>query len=134
VLVAAAAVVLLDQSTKSLALRFLPPAGAAGSRQLGMLRLTTNSGSWLARGPSVPALAGLWLVTLACTVLALAAGAGDLGGAGLLVALGGATGNLLDRVRRGAVIDFIALGRWPAFNLADVAIVTGVAAALASVV
>ena len=134
VLVAAGAVVLLDQSTKSLALRFLAPAGAAGSRQLGPFRLVANSGAWLGRGPPLPALVGLWVMTLACTVLALAAGAGDIAGAGLLLALGGATGNLLDRLRRGAVIDFIALGWWPAFNLADVAIVAGVAAALGSVV
>jgi signal peptidase II len=51
-----------------------------------------------------------------------------------VVALGGATSNLLDRVGRGAVIDFIALGWWPAFNLADVAIVIGVVVAVGSVV
>jgi signal peptidase II len=44
--------------------------------------------------------------------------------AGLLV--GGALGNLADRVRDGAVIDFIDLPAWPTFNLADVAIVAGV--------
>ena len=41
---------------------------------------------------------------------------------------GGALGNLADRVRSGAVIDFIDLPLWPTFNLADVAIVAGVAA------
>jgi signal peptidase II len=44
--------------------------------------------------------------------------------AGLL--LGGALGNLADRVRDGAVTDFISLPLWPTFNLADVAIVIGV--------
>ncbi|MBA3299431.1 MAG: signal peptidase II [Thermoleophilaceae bacterium] len=44
--------------------------------------------------------------------------------------LGGAAGNLLDRAREGAVIDFIDPVAWPAFNLADVAIVLGVAALL----
>ncbi len=39
---------------------------------------------------------------------------------------GGALGNLLDRVREGAVTDFIDPPRWPAFNLADVAITLGV--------
>jgi signal peptidase II len=43
---------------------------------------------------------------------------------GLLV--GGALGNLADRVRDDAVIDFIDLPAWPTFNLADVAIVAGV--------
>ena len=42
---------------------------------------------------------------------------------------GGALGNLADRVRAGAVTDFIDLPPWPAFNLADVAITAGVLAA-----
>ncbi len=46
----------------------------------------------------------------------------------LAVALGGACGNLLDRFRwDGSVLDFVAVGAWPAFNLADVAIVLGTA-------
>jgi signal peptidase II len=44
--------------------------------------------------------------------------------AGML--LGGALGNLIDRVREGAVIDFIDPIAWPAFNLADSCIVVGV--------
>jgi signal peptidase II len=40
---------------------------------------------------------------------------------------GGALGNLADRVRSGSVIDFLDLPVWPTFNLADVAIVLGVA-------
>ena len=40
--------------------------------------------------------------------------------------LGGALGNLADRAREGAVIDFIDPISWPAFNLADTAIVLGV--------
>jgi signal peptidase II len=45
-------------------------------------------------------------------------------GAGLLI--GGAIGNLIDRVRFNAVVDFIAVGPWPRFNFADSAIVVGV--------
>jgi len=45
---------------------------------------------------------------------------------GLIV--GGALGNLVDRVRAGAVTDFIQLPHWPAFNLADTAITLGVIA------
>ncbi len=48
--------------------------------------------------------------------------------------IGGALGNVVDRIRWGAVVDFIdlhALGyHWPAFNLADSAITSGVAALL----
>ena len=45
--------------------------------------------------------------------------------------LGGALGNLIDRLRFGAVIDFIDVGlgetaRWPCFNIADAAITVGV--------
>ena len=41
-------------------------------------------------------------------------------------ALGGAAGNLSDILRRQQVTNFIDLGWWPVFNLADVAIVAGV--------
>lgn len=44
--------------------------------------------------------------------------------AGLLA--GGALGNLADRIRADAVTDYIAIGNWPAFNLADVAVTVGV--------
>lgn len=48
--------------------------------------------------------------------------------AGLL--LGGALGNLIDRLREGAVVDFVDPMAWPAFNLADACIVAGVLALL----
>ena len=40
--------------------------------------------------------------------------------------LGGAAGNLIDRVRVGAVTDFIKLPHWPAFNVADICVTLGV--------
>ena len=40
--------------------------------------------------------------------------------------LGGALGNLLDRLRQGYVVDFIAVRSWPVFNTADICIVLGV--------
>ena len=40
--------------------------------------------------------------------------------------LGGAAGNLIDRLREGWVTDFIKLPHWPAFNVADIAITAGV--------
>ena len=43
---------------------------------------------------------------------------------GLLV--GGAAGNLIDRLNHGAVTDFIKLPHWPAFNIADIAVTVGV--------
>jgi signal peptidase II len=44
--------------------------------------------------------------------------------------LGGAIGNLVDRLANGAVTDFIKLPFWPAFNVADMAITFGVLALL----
>jgi signal peptidase II len=46
------------------------------------------------------------------------------------VIAGGAFGNLLDRVRQGSVTDFIDPMLWPAFNVADAAIVIGILALL----
>jgi signal peptidase II len=43
---------------------------------------------------------------------------------GMLV--GGAIGNLIDRVASGSVTDFIKLPYWPAFNVADISITFGV--------
>jgi signal peptidase II len=40
--------------------------------------------------------------------------------------LGGAVGNIFDRIRDGAVTDFVKFPAWPAFNIADVAITFGV--------
>ena len=40
--------------------------------------------------------------------------------------LGGAVGNLIDRIRLGEVVDFIDVGAWPVFNLADSAVVVGI--------
>jgi signal peptidase II len=55
-------------------------------------------------------------------------------GTGLALILGGAAGNLLDRLVRGHVVDFldfyVGSYHWPAFNLADSAICVGAAALL----
>ena len=40
--------------------------------------------------------------------------------------LGGAAGNLIDRIRLGAVTDFIKFPHWPAFNVADICVTSGV--------
>jgi signal peptidase II len=49
---------------------------------------------------------------------------------GLGLALGGAGSNVFDQLRYGAVTDFLDLGWWPVFNLADAAITIGVITAL----
>lgn len=46
--------------------------------------------------------------------------------AGLALQVGGAVGNLIDRLRFGQVIDFFDFRVWPVFNMADIGIVIGV--------
>lgn len=46
---------------------------------------------------------------------------------GSALLLGGAVGNLIDRIRLGIVVDFFDFHFWPVFNIADIAIVCGVA-------
>jgi signal peptidase II len=46
--------------------------------------------------------------------------------AGLVLTIGGALGNLVDRIARGYVVDFIHVKGWPVFNVADIAIVVGI--------
>jgi signal peptidase II len=72
---------------------------------------------------------GLWIASIAIAAVLVRAGMiaeNALNAAAIGAALGGAAGNIADRLRHGAIVDFIAIGRWPPFNLADVAIVMGV--------
>jgi signal peptidase II len=126
-IVAAVAVTAADQASKAAVLTWRPVAAIA-SRSFVAIRCTLNR-----RGALVPFLPVRTLVVLwvAVVVLAgLALGYGALGhdmraSLGLGAIVGGATGNLLDRLRHGAIVDFIAIGPWPLFNLADAAIVAG---------
>ena len=95
------------------------------------LENTRNTGiAFGLAGGASPLLIGLTLLALIGLLVYIATrgegGASMWIPAGLLV--GGALGNLADRVREDAVIDFIDVGGWPTFNLADVAIVAGVIA------
>jgi signal peptidase II len=71
---------------------------------------------------------GLWIASIAIAAVLVRAGMiaeNARNAAAIGAALGGAAGNIADRLRRGAIVDFIAIGRCPPFNLADVAIVVG---------
>lgn len=138
-LAVAATVYVSDQITKEWALRSLGPEAAQHSVPVigDWLRFsyTTNTGaafgimqngSALFTAIAIVAVPVIWyfnttmrprtLLTRVC-----------LGGL-----LGGAVGNLTDRLRHGHVIDFVDAGvgtlRWPAFNIADSAFVVGVIA------
>lgn len=53
---------------------------------------------------------------------------------GAAMLLGGAVGNLIDRIFQGSVVDFFDFRIWPVFNVADIAIVVGVACIIYSIV
>lgn len=76
----------------------------------------------------VTVVIALAMVALLAYVARHAARPGIWVPAGLLA--GGAIGNIIDRIRDGAVTDFIKLPSWPAFNVADMAITVGVLALL----
>jgi signal peptidase II len=124
-LVLAAAVVVADQSSKWLVrsrAEDLPWRLFSGLR----IDLTYNSGISFSRFAG----AGSIVVVLVAAVAAGVAIALVLSPPRyrpvLGVILGGAVGNLIDRLRfDGAVVDFIGFFGWPSFNVADAAIVVG---------
>lgn len=121
----AAAVAAADQVTKALALRDLHhpvhlvgPLGLALQYNTGSaFSLFTGDGTALTVVAAILAAAVGWLAWRSWSV-PLAVGAG--------LVLGGAVGNLADRVARGRVVDFITLSHWPTFNVADACITVGV--------
>lgn len=52
----------------------------------------------------------------------------------IAVVVGGAIGNMIDRIRQGYVVDYISVGGWPKFNIADSAITIGIALLFWSVI
>ena len=140
VVAVAGIVLILDQAVKWLALRRLPP-GVPMSVIDGFFSLTLVMNPGLAFGMLGTVPRGWrWVVALLSIAAlgVLAAVATRLlpeGGRAAAVAVGmifgGAAGNLIDRARFGAVVDFLDFywrgWHWPAFNVADSAISVGVA-------
>ena len=134
-LLAAIAVVVLalDTLTKHLVVQHLEhgdPVRLFGGALL--LNVSRNSGAAFsfAQGATI-----LFTAVAVAVIVVIVRTAARLGSAGWAVSLGlllgGATGNLADRlfrapgIGRGAVVDFIDFRVWPVFNLADSAIVCG---------
>jgi signal peptidase II len=134
ILLLAGLIVAADRATKEIAIRQFT-FGRRGSR---FVRVMLSKRPLLGRGTSLRTLVGLWVAAVACAAIALVCAPALHQNAfvadGVAAALAGAFGNLGDRVIHGAVVDFVAIGRWPVFNLADVAIVAGAAVAGASLI
>jgi signal peptidase II len=135
VIAAAVSVIAADQASKAFILSRCW-AVDSGRGFLSIRRYLTRRVVPISTFPAA-ALLGLWLASVVIVAALLQAGVipeSALSAAGIGAALGGAAGNLTDRLRRGAIVDFIVVGRWPPFNLADAAIVGGVGLLLLSFV
>jgi hypothetical protein len=114
----------LDQALKALVLRGLAP-DALTLGPFGKLQVV-RSRMWRARAGAGPNLAKLWsLWSVAAATLAglvfFFPSCGWFAGA----LLGGSLSHALETSLRGCIIDYVRLRFWPAFNLADVAIIVG---------
>jgi len=140
VLLLAGAVVALDQITKAVVLQYLV-LGAPIPIVDGLLSLTLVLNPGLAFGLlgglpeawrwTVAVLSLVALAVLARVALRVLPAGGPTGRLAIGLIFGGAVGNLIDRARFGAVVDFVDVywrgWHWPAFNVADSAITIGVA-------
>lgn len=128
-----AAIVALDQVTKAIIVRTLA-IGESRTIIDGLLRIShvRNHGAAFGLLSAVP-----WLVTVAAligvtiAVIVMIRTPSPLVAYGAALVVAGAAGNLADRAFRdfpfrGSVVDFIDFRYWPAFNVADMAVTTGV--------
>lgn len=135
-LLAALAALVLDQVTKAWALAALSPPFSEPIFVLPMLNLRLGFNAGVTFG--LFAESAVWLLLLIMLGIVAFLGywlwrstlSNEIYALGLII--GGALGNIADRLCIGAVVDFIDAhysGRhWPTFNMADVAIVCGVSA------
>lgn len=134
---ASAAIVAADQLSKWLVLARFAPGERLELTGFFNLVLVFNKGaafSFLANAPGWqrPLLIAFALgAALVVSVLLARSPGRRTFSAGLALILGGALGNVIDRLRFGHVVDFLDLHaagwHWPAFNLADAAITVGAA-------
>jgi signal peptidase II len=140
-LMVALATLVLDQLGKWVALAALDPAGPP-LRVLPVFNLVmvwnrgVSFGMFNSGGAFAPwLLSGLALAVVVGLVIWLKRSDQLLTGLGLGLVIGGALGNVIDRIRFGAVVDFLdfhlAGYHWPAFNLADAGICVGAVLMLA---
>jgi signal peptidase II len=129
----AAAVLVLDQLIKHLVVANLagrPPLDVIGS--FVQFRYTTNSGGAFSLLTGAPLFFGVMAIVIIGGIVYASRRTQPLSVLIVLgLILGGALGNLADRLLRGEgllrgeVVDFVKVGIWPVFNLADACIVVG---------
>jgi signal peptidase II len=133
VLAVSAVVVVIDVVSKVLAVDRLsnrPPVHVIDDFL--ELTLTRNAGAAFSLGVGATVIFTLLAVVVAVVIVRTATRLRHVGwGVALGLLLGGAVGNLVDRMvrspgpLRGAVVDWIRLPHWPVFNIADASIVVG---------
>ena len=129
----AGVVVALDQLTKVWAVNALSDGPVTVIGSLLQFRLTRNPGGAFSLGTGLtPVLAVLAVAMVVYIVRTTRRTADAVMAFSLALVLGGAVGNLVDRLvrspgfLRGEVVDFIKVPHWPTFNVADSAITVGV--------
>jgi len=127
-LVALVMVLIADQSTKSIISFLLYPGESIPEHGFFRITYVTNTGIAFGMFTNHPYLL-VFASLIGIFILVIFYRSRPLGERLLRLSiglqLGGAVGNLVDRVRLGHVVDFIDVGLWPVFNLADSAIVIG---------
>lgn len=130
-LITIAIVILLDQAAKALLVEFMEPSQSVRVIP-GVLKFTYVENPGAAFGLFAGSKQLIFWVALAIVVATLIwffytrKSESVITFIGLGCIIGGACGNLIDRILRGKVVDFIDLSWWPVFNTADLAIVVGV--------
>jgi signal peptidase II len=128
VLQTAVLVLLLDQLTKYLVIQSLAPGFSFPFR--GFFRIThvhnTGSAFGILQGLNTPLIFVSFIgIVILVLIYRSQQRPSNWLRLSLALQLGGAFGNLIDRIRLGYVTDFIDIGPWPVFNLADASIVSG---------
>ncbi len=126
--VLAAVVLLLDQSTKSMIIAWLDWGQswpAEGFFRITHARNTGTAFSLFQGHSTILSFVAMFAVAVLLWVYATTGAKSFVLRFALGLQLGGALGNLLDRLRLGYVTDFLDVGPWPIFNAADSAISIG---------
>lgn len=130
----AACCIVLDQLSKAAIVSALPLGSSIPITTFFNIVHTLNPGaafSFLAKATGWQRwfFGGIALVASIILIVLIARKPSNVEAAGYALILGGALGNLADRVARGAVVDWLDFYwggmHWPAFNLADVWVVSG---------